>query len=314
MSRESIDEKKIGVLMGGWSRERAISLKSGQRIFQSLERQGFKVVPIDVDRDIAGVLKEEEIEVAFIALHGRPGEDGTIQGVLETLGIKYTGSGVLSSALALDKVMSKKIFELTGIPTPPYLTLLEHEDLDLTATRAIRELKMPLVVKPRAEGSSIGVEIADQETGFREMLSRLRESYGDLLIESFMEGMTVTVGVLGTDPAARALPVLELIPTTRFYDYEAKYTKGATEFVIPARLPEKTYKATQGVAVDAHNVLLCRGFSRVDMMVSSEGQPWVLEVNTMPGMTELSDLPAEAEAEGMDYDGLVREMLGSATQ
>lgn len=312
MSKDFFIQKKIGVLMGGWSREREVSLKSGQKVFESLVNQGFDVISIDVGRDIADILGKKGIEVAFIVLHGKPGEDGTIQGLLETMGIMYTGSGVLASALALDKFISKMIFEFVGIPTPPYILVSSEEDVYLIATRAAKELGLPVVVKPRREGSSIGVEIIESKREIPSSLLKLRESFGDLLIEKYIPGMTATCGILGTGVQTRALPILELVPKRKFYDYEAKYTKGATKFIIPARLPSSTYQSAQEIALKAHKIIGCWGFSRVDMSISLDGTPYVLEVNTIPGMTELSDLPAEAEAAGISYDELVLEMLYSA--
>jgi len=312
MSRDFFAQKRIGVLMGGWSREREISLRSGQKVFESLKRQGFDVVAIDVGTDIPQVLREKEIEVAFIVLHGKLGEDGTIQGLLETMGIMYTGSGVLASALALDKLISKRIFLSDGIPTPSYIPLLSEDDANSAMNDAVKKLGLPLVVKPRAEGSSIGVEIIRSAEEILTSVLRLREVFGDLLLEEYVPGVTATCGILGTGIRTKALPVLELVPTREFYDYEAKYTKGATQFIIPARLAAEIYKSTQEIALSAHQALGGWGFSRVDMVISPDGKPYVLELNTMPGMTELSDLPAEAEADGMSYDELVLEMLYSA--
>lgn len=312
MSRDFFVHRRIGVLMGGWSREREVSLRSGQRVFDSLKRQNFDVLSIDVGKDIANVLRKNRTEVAFIVLHGRPGEDGTIQGLLETMGIMYTGSGVLSSALSLDKLISKRIFASEGIPTPSYIPVFLEDDVDPIASSAVQQLGLPLVVKPRAEGSSIGIEIVETEEKIPATLLRLRESFGDLLVEKYIPGMTATCGVLGTGDYTKTLPVLELVPKRKFYDYEAKYTKGATQFIVPARLPSEKYESTQNIALKAHKAVGCWGFSRVDLIVSPNGEPYVLEVNTMPGMTELSDLPAEAKAAGMSYDELVFEMLCSA--
>lgn len=312
MSKDLFIQKRIGVLLGGWSREREISLRSGQKVFESLKHQGFEVFDIDVGRDIANILKEKAIEVAFIVLHGKPGEDGAIQGLLETMGIMYTGSGVLASALALDKFISKKIFVSEGVPTPPYIPFFSQDDVNSIASRAVQELGLPFVAKPRSEGSSIGVEIIESTEEIPSSVLKLRETFGDLLLEKYIPGMTATCGILGIGARTRALPILELVPKRKFYDYEAKYTKGVTEFIIPARLPSETYESTQKTALKAHKAVGCSGFSRVDMVVSSHGEPYVLEVNTMPGMTELSDLPAEAEAVGMSYDELVLEMLYSA--
>ncbi|KPJ60431.1 MAG: hypothetical protein AMJ46_06695 [Latescibacteria bacterium DG_63] len=312
MNRDFFRRKRIGVLMGGWSHEREISLRSGQKVFDSLKNQGFDVLSIDVKRDVADVLRTRGVEVAFVVLHGKPGEDGTIQGLLETMDIMYTGSGVLASALALDKLMSKRIFSFEGIPTPPHIPVCVGDDLNEAITRTQRVLGLPVVTKPRCEGSSIGIEIIESEAQLRESCVKMRRSFGDFLLERYVPGMTATCGIVGTGGRTRPLPILELVPRGRFYDYEAKYTKGATEFIIPARLPTTTYEYVQEISVKAHNVIGCWGFSRVDLSISFDGEAYVLEVNTIPGMTELSDLPAEAEAAGMTYDELVLEMLYSA--
>lgn len=310
--REHFLKKRIGVLLGGWSREREISLKSGSLVSSSLKRQGFQVVEVDVDRNLAHVLGTQGVEVAFIALHGKPGEDGTIQGLLETLGIPYTGSGVLASALCLNKTMAKTVFQTIGIPTPEYRTPSLGEDLSQFAKSAAQELGLPVVVKPVEEGSSIGVKIVGEGGAVENAVRETHDEYGAAYVEKFIEGMTATVGIIGTGDKTRALPVLELVPKREFYDYKAKYTKGLTEFVIPARLPTDVYQKAQETALRAHHALGCWGFSRVDLVVGEDGIPWVLEVNSIPGLMELSDLPAEAKAAGMTYDEVIFEILTSA--
>jgi len=305
-------DKKIGVLMGGVSGEREISLKSGTMVLESLQYQGFHAVGIDVDRAIAAKLEKEAIDVAFIMLHGRYGEDGSIQGLLEQLEIPYTGSGVLASALSMNKIIAKKIFFNEGIPTPEYIEIPRKPDIDHWIGVITERLPFPVVIKPVNEGSSLGVIIADDEPGLREGLKLDIEEYGDIFVESFIRGASVTVGILGLDEKTRALPILELRPKSEFYDYEAKYTEGMTEFICPAQLDKETTDLTQHYALMAHNSLGCRGFSRVDIQVDSSGNPFVLEINTIPGMTNLSDLPAEAETDGIDYNELVKEILKSA--
>lgn len=307
---------KIGVLMGGWSKEREISLLSGKRVFQSLQKQGYQAVSIDIDdRNVLGVLRDGNFDVAFIMLHGELGEDGTIQGLLETMGISYTGSGVLASALALNKLFSKRIFKAVGVRTPPYLPLSKILSIDHVKDRLVKTLGLPVVVKPVCQGSSIGVHIFQREEELSELVPQVQEEFGDLLFEKYIDGTIATVGILGTGEETRPLPILELVPKkSQFYDYEAKYTKGATQFVIPAHLPEGVCQKTQDVAFLAHKALGCDGFSRVDLMISREGETYVLEVNTVPGMTELSNLPAEAEAAEISYDELVFEILCSAVR
>lgn len=305
-------KKRIGVLMGGWSGERQVSLRSGKNVLESLKRQGLEAVGIDVGRDIAAKLVKQSIQAAFIILHGPYGEDGTVQGLLEMMGIPYTGSGVLASALAMHKGYSKKIFQESGVPTPNYCWVGRYQDEKTDPEHCLEMLGLPVVIKPAAEGSSLGVTIAKTQAQAEKDVRVVLRKYGQAIVERYVPGMAVTTGVLGTDAKSRALPVLELVSKNEFYDFKAKYTPGLTEFHVPARLPGALYRRVQETAVAAHRALGCRGWSRVDAIVDRSGTPWVLEVNTLPGMTDLSDLPAEAAAEGMDYDRLVLEILDSA--
>jgi D-alanine-D-alanine ligase len=304
--------KKIAVLMGGRSGEREVSLRSGKNVLDALKRQGLDAVGIDVDIDVASELRNKRADVAFIILHGRYGEDGTIQGLLEMMDIPYTGSGVMSSALAMHKIYSKKIFQQEGIATPEYCWVKSEDDPKKGAQEAIDLLDLPLVIKPPEEGSSLGVTIAKSESQAVKDIMTGHKKYGQVMAERFVEGMNVTVGMLGCGPATRALPVLELVPKNEFYDYHAKYTSGMTEFHVPARLPGNIYKKVQQETLAAHHALGCHGWSRVDAIVDRSGTVYILEVNTAPGMTDLSDLPAEAKAEGTEYDQVVLEILDSA--
>lgn len=313
MAEKSFFEgRKIGVLMGGTSGEREVSLRSGKMVYESLIRQGFRAVTLDLHEDAIGTIQGAAIDIAFVVLHGRGGEDGTIQGVLEQLGIPYTGSRVLASALTMDKVMSKKILLSEGIPTPEHLVLDREWDVERARKEAESTFGYPLVLKPVNEGSSLGVTIAHDRSQLEKACRADWNSFEGLFVERFVDGECITVGVLGTGKTARALPVLHLIPKNEFYDYEAKYTAGMTEFVCPAELDDRITERAQELAVRSHRVLGLRGFSRVDMQASREGEVYVLEVNSIPGMTELSDLPAEARAVGMSYDQLVSEILSSA--
>ena len=305
-------DKKIGVLMGGRSGEREVSLRSGKNVLAALKRQGFKAVGIDVGTDVAKKLVAQKIELAFIILHGKYGEDGTIQGLLEMMDIPYTGSGVLASALAMHKGYSKKVFKEQGIPTPDFLWIDRGDDPAKAAQQAQEELGLPLIIKPLEEGSSIGISIVknhkDAVSGFK----KLHRKYGGLIAERFISGMNITTGILGNGQKARALPILELVPRNEFYDFQAKYTKGMTEFIIPAHLPGSLYRRAQETALAAHHALGCHGWSRVDAIVDRAGTPFILEVNTLPGMTDLSDLPAEAKVAGISYDEVVLTILSSA--
>jgi D-alanine-D-alanine ligase len=296
--RRKLQKKVIGVLYGGWSSEREISLGSGECVIKALKRQGFKVKPIDVQRDF--VKKIKAIDIAFIALHGHPGEDGTIQAMLDFLGIPYTGSGVLGSAIGMDKIISKRLFGALNIPTPPY-----YYNEEINIDEAIANLDFPMVIKPRAEGSSVGITIVETRIELERALKRARK-FGRAFLEKYIPGMMATCGILSDVP----LPILEIAPRTRkFYDYKAKYTKGTTEYIIPARIPEKNYKETQNQALAAHRAIGAHGFSRVDFVLDKNHDPYVLEVNTIPGLLTESNLPLEARAIGLGYDELIYEIL-----
>lgn len=301
--------KRIGVLAGGWSSEREISLLSGRNVYNSLKRQGFDAIFIDVNHNFMERLKQERIDVAFVILHGKPGEDGTIQGVLELLSIPYTGSGVEASAISMDKFTTKRLFEAHKIPTPSYIFIPKDSSLEDKLKEAEKRFGFPMVLKPRAQGSSVGVKIIKDPTSLKRECKQAKERFGDLILEKYIKGMMATVGILNE----RALPILEIVPKHQeFYDYKAKYTKGETEFIIPAGLERDVYEKTQSLALAAHKVIGCWGFSRVDLIVEDNKRPYLLEVNSIPGMTELSDLPAEASYEGMSYDELILEILKSA--
>jgi D-alanine-D-alanine ligase len=312
-ARTFFRDKKILVLYGGWSRERDVSLRSGKKVYDSLLRQGFNVELLDMQRDYLDRIREISPDVVVIMLHGKPGEDGTVQGALETLQIPYTGSGVFASATGMNKLAAKRIFLSASIPTPDFIEIPREADLRKKMEEALEKMGLPLVIKPKDEGSSLGVKILKNSNDLIEIMGEERRVFGDFFMEKYIEGKTVTIGVLGTREKAFALPILELrVKGREFYDYEAKYTKGLTEFVIPAEIPGETYEALQEFSLKVHRLLECRGFSRIDAVVSRDGKPYILEINTIPGMTELSDLPAEAEAHGISYDELVLWILKSA--
>ena len=303
---------KLGVLLGGNSGERSVSLLSGQRVSASLRRQGYEVIEIDlVKDDWLTQLISEEVDAVFLALHGKGYEDGTIQAILSHFGLPYTGSGILASALGMNKIMSKQIFSTMQIPTPDYLKIHLEEDLKVQTQNAIEQLGLPLVVKPASEGSSLGVSIIHEPDEIYHAIEKNR-MFKDNLFEKYVQGQEITVGLIGVGDDLQALPILELIPKREFYDYQAKYTAGLTEFVIPARLSDEVSQVAQSIALRAHQALGCHGYSRVDMIVDRLGQPFVTEVNTLPGLTELSDLPAQAAAAGISYDRLISKILDSA--
>ena len=313
MERERLLEKRIAVLMGGRSGERQVSLRSGARIAAALQRLGADVVTIDpIDLDWVERMRDASIEIAFLGVHGKGCEDGTIQGVLEAFEFSYTGSGVLASALAMNKVMAKRVLSTLNIPTPDYLVVDPNQSLDLQCEDAVNRLGLPLVLKPASEGSSIGVSIIWELSELRRIAYKTQHQFGEIFFERYIQGQEVTVGLLGIEENLRALPVLELVPKREFYDYEAKYTEGMTEFIIPARLSNSLTEQVQEVALKTHQAIGCWGVSRVDMLVDTDGQPYVMEINTLPGLTDLSDLPAQAAASGISYDELIYEILASA--
>jgi len=322
MSKPEITKKtKIAVLYGGLSAEREVSLRSGNNCFAALQRLGYeKAELVDVDTDLAQVIKSRQAEVAFLCLHGKYGEDGTVQGLLELLRIPYTGSGVLASAIAMSKPLTKQVLKASALPYPPTYILDAGDDID----EFLKSIpNPPIMVKPINEGSSVGVVKIEDAALVRKAIADTRAEYGGAIVETYIKGKEITVGVLedvSVLPDGRRvsqfqdLPILELRPKSKagFYDYEAKYTKGMTEFVLPAELSAATTKKAQEIAVKTFKALHCSGYARVDMMVDSKDNPLVLEVNSLPGMTDTSDLPAMAEVAGIPYDALVERILFSA--
>jgi len=307
MKSPGFKKMKVGVLMGGLSREREISLKTGTAILKALSGKRYHVQAIDVGHDIAEVLMREKIECAFIALHGRFGEDGTIQGLLELMRIPYTGSGVLASALAMDKIISKKIFLSEAIATPSYEAVSREA---IERAPGIRlSLALPVVVKPAREGSTIGVSIVQRQEELLPALKKAAACDSEILIETFVKGKEVTAGILGDVP----LPIIEIAPRSGFYDYRSKYTKGETEYIIPARLPRKKYLLAQEMSLKAFKALGCAGCARIDLMTDEEGNPFVIDVNTMPGMTETSLVPQAAQHAGISFGELAERILWSAS-
>lgn len=312
-------ETRVGVLCGGLSAEREVSLRSGNNCLAALKRLGYSNAElIDVDANLAGVLKEKQTEVAFLALHGRYGEDGTVQGLLELLHIPYSGSGVLASAVAMSKPLTKNVLQANNLPYAPTLIITKRELNSLDEVLKAHDW-LPVMVKPLNEGSSVGVSKITNRDEIQSIVEQTVNEYGGALVEKYITGSEITIGVLEEPPAHRngkdiwALPILELRPKSKagFYDYEAKYTKGMTEFILPAELSPEITRKCQEFAVRTFRALHCSGYARVDMMVDDEGNPYVLEVNTLPGMTDTSDLPAMAHEYGMSYDQLVERILMS---
>jgi D-alanine-D-alanine ligase len=304
---ESLKKKKVGVLMGGLSKEREISLKTGKAIARALSGKGYQVHSIDVGRDIAAVLMREKIECAFIALHGRFGEDGTVQGMLELMGIPYTGSGVLASALAHHKIMAKKVFACEKIPTPAF-EIFHRREIEKGELRN-SSLSLPRVVKPAREGSTLGISIVRGEEEWIPALKKAGEYDEEILVEAFIKGKEITVTIL----EGLALPIIEIAPRSGFYDYHSKYTKGETDYILPARIPREKYLYAQEVALKAYQAFGCSGCVRVDLMTDEDGNPYVIDVNTMPGMTETSLVPQAAAFAGIPFEDLAERILLGAS-
>jgi D-alanine-D-alanine ligase len=304
MTTAELKNKQIGVLLGGLSGEREISLRTGSAVVTALQESGYRAVAIDAGRDLDEQLRSARVEVAFIALHGRYGEDGCVQGLLEMLGIPYTGSGVLASALAMDKHLTKQILLQHELPTPGYVVCRQGDDFEQLA-KTFKHY--PLVVKPNAEGSTLGMTIARNREQLRDGLNEALEYDSTLLVEEFIDGIEVTVGVL----CGKALPMIQIVPKSGFYDYTAKYTAGQTEYILPAPLPAVLYQRIQQVALDACRAIGCRGAARVDFMVRDR-ECYCLEINTIPGMTETSLLPKAAAEAGMSFSQLVLAILEDA--
>ncbi|MBQ9044146.1 MAG: D-alanine--D-alanine ligase [Eggerthellaceae bacterium] len=305
-------ECKVVLLAGGTSGEREISIASGKGAQQALQEAGFDVTWIDpADKNDLKRLIEEHFDVAFLCLHGKMGEDGTVQGMLELLGIPYTCSGVLSSAIAMDKAKSKVFYELAGIPTPPSVTLTREEGYDVE--KVLRTVGTPCVVKPATEGSALGVTIVEDPLPLKAVIDETFEIDRLVLVEKFVDGTEVTAAVLGNDQP-EALPVIKIVPMGEFYDFDSKYAPGGSQHICPAPLEEELTAVIQDYAARAHRALGCSGVSRSDFIIDAEGVPWILETNTIPGMTATSLLPDAAKARGMSFPGLCTKLIEFALE
>lgn len=300
---------KIGVLCGGMSSEKDVSMRSGKNCYEALKRLGYNNCElIEVDKNIATVLKEKQIEVAYIALHGKYGEDGCIQGLLEILQIPYTGCGVMSSAICMNKEYTKRVLATCDeIPLIKSVFVRKGEDVK----ERTKDLTYPLITKPVSEGSSFGMTKVNAPDELEKAYTEAIKFNDDVLIEEFVDGFFVTVGVLENENKTFATEILEIRTKTEWYDFDAKYTKGLSEFILPANLSEEATNLIKDLAIKSHITAGCNGVSRVDFMVKGE-TPYFLEINTSPGMTDTSDLPAQSKVMGIDYDNLVLLILNSA--
>lgn len=300
---------RVGVLYGGVSAEREVSLMSGQGVWKALRSRGVDAHLFDTGERSLAELAGAQFDRVFITLHGRHGEDGTIQGALELLGIPYTGSGPKASAIAMDKVMSKKIWQQAQLPTPAYVELEHASQLE----GAIEKLGFPFIMKPPHEGSTVGFALVENAAQVQQAFELAKKYDRTVLAEQFIQGRELTVPVLGAGADARALPVIEIVvPEGGLYDYEHKYHSQETQYFCPADLPSAVTKQVQQLAENAYRALDCEGWGRVDIMLDEQQQPWLLEINTSPGMTPQSLVPMAALAEQMSYEDLCMEILQQA--
>ena len=310
-------KEKVAVLMGGRSLEREVSLKSGQRVSEALKEKGYQVVQLDLNENLVENLLREKVDLVYIALHGKYGEDGTVQELLEILDLPYTGPGVFSSILAFDKVLSKEIFRREEIPTPDFYALSTGAFKEMGASSALGEvlkkIGLPLIVKPSCQGSALGIKLVKTPHDLPQALIGAF-SYGDkVLLEKYIKGTEVAVSIIGQeDPTV--LPVVEIIPQKEFFDFESMYTMGKTEYFVPARLKSGVAKRVSEIALKVHKVFGCKNLSRVDIIVGEDEVPYVLELNTSPGMTETSLLPMAAEAAGIHFPDLVEKITRLARE
>jgi len=298
----------IALLSGGISSERDVSIASGNQVYEVLDRDKYEVIRYDPKTDLPQLVADaDNIDAALIILHGPYGEDGTVQGLLDLLNIPYQGSGVLGSAISMNKLVSKQLYKNAGIPVAPDMTF---KSIDMIETRAVvDQLGMPLVIKPVTSGSSIGLSIVKSEDALNDALEKAFAEDHEVMIESYIKGVELTGGVIGNEEL-QALPIIEIIPGKEFdfFDYTAKYTPGATEEICPARIDEATTQKAQSYAKMAHRALCCKGYSRTDMILA-DGQLYVLETNTIPGMTPTSLLPQAAQAAGIDFSRLLDKLI-----
>ncbi len=298
-----LDSKKIAVLCGGFSDERVVSLRSGKKVLGALLTLGYDARILDPAYE--SVLSQT-YDIAFNALHGTFGEDGAIQSLLEHYGIPYTGSGPQTSMLAMDKNLTKMIMTKENLPTAPYQVITrESHSTSL-------DVPFPAIIKPVNSGSSVGVVYCETESDYQRHITGLLSQFGCCMLEAYLPGKEITVGVIDRETGPVALPVLELIPRNKFYDYEAKYTANMTTFILPAHLDAEMTARCQELSLTLHTLLGCRGMSRTDMIIHPEQGPFILEINTTPGMTDLSDLPAQAACAGIPFEALVEIILESA--
>jgi D-alanine-D-alanine ligase len=309
---------RIAVLKGGRSLERQVSLNSGARVEDALERLGHEVVSIDVGGDLVDRLRAALVELAFVALHGRDGEDGTVQELLDVMGIPYTGSGVSACIRTADKVLAKHAMSDAGVPTPDFFAFNETAFKELGAAQALPaiedRLQFPIVVKPAGQGSALGIKFARTAADVPAALVSAFSYDRKVLLERYIEGRDLAVSIIEDNGAPRALPIVEAVPMQEdFYDFESRYEIGRTEFVCPAQLEDSVAARTSSIALEVYELLGCSGFARVDLMLERKSDNlFVLEANAIPGLTETSLLPQAADAAGISFDELIERIVGAS--
>ncbi len=311
--RPLLTRARIGVLMGGQSAEREVSLRTGAAVHRSLVRRGYEAVAIDVGPTLSQDLRDQKINLAFLALHGPGGEDGAIQGFLETLGIPYTGSGIQASAIGMHKVTTKTLLASARIPIPAGTVVKRGEKVSSATLLRTEKMHWPLVVKPASQGSTIGVTIVRKPSQWREALALAHRYDTDAMVETYIPGHEVTVSIIGGHHVSPlVLPAVEIVAPEGFYDFAAKYEKGKTQYLCPAPLTAAVNRRIRELALRTYQILGCEGAARVDFRITPRGRPVVLEINTAPGMTETSLLPMAAAQAKIDYDELTERILASA--
>jgi D-alanine-D-alanine ligase len=308
MTAANHDLGKVGVLYGGRSAEREVSLMSGQAVYEALISEGVNAHLFDAGQHGIGELAAQQFDRVFVALHGRYGEDGTMQGALELLGVPYTGSGHLASALAMDKIMTKRLWQHAGLPTPDYRVIQDEQDL----AELPEVLGLPLILKAPNEGSTIGLSKVQTPAELAKAYEHVRAYDETILAEKFITGRELTVALLGTGPLAQSLPIIEIVAPDGKYDYQNKYFSDETRYLCPAPLPEPVANLVSEIAAQAYRVLGCAGWARADVMLDGDMKPWLLEMNTSPGMTGHSLVPMAAKAAGMSFGQLCVRILSDA--
>lgn len=304
--------KKILVVMGGTSSEKEISIKSGSAVYAALVRKNYNVEKFILNDNNVSEIISKHPDLCVLCLHGKGGEDGTIQGLLDLAGIKYTGSGVASSAMCINKILTKRMLDYKNIPTPKFAEIKKGENVEKFAQKMVNDFEFPLVVKAPCQGSSVGIKIVDSYGELVEAINNNINYDGEILVESFIKGTELTIPVMKENGENVVFPIIEIISENSFYDFESKYTVGMSHHIIPARINDKTAKEIEKYAKEAYEALGCLGMARVDFFADESGNPYVIEINTIPGMTDTSLVPDSARAQGVEFDDLVERIVAEA--